>query len=78
MPVLYLFLDKNAKILTYCTPNRHTVIKSEKQSVFLAHTVVAVKQLKVVSAQYDDDSVIAPELVLVTPQFSMRVAKKWL
>jgi len=58
--------------------NRHKVIKSEKQSVFLAHTVVAVKQLKVVSAQYDDDSVIAPELVLVTPQFSMRVAKKWL
>jgi len=31
---------------------------------------VAVKQLKVVSAQYDDDSIIAPDLS-VTPQFGV-------
>jgi len=33
MPVLYLFLDKIAKISTYCT-NRHKVIKSENSPVF--------------------------------------------
>ena len=43
MPVLYLFLDKIAKILNTARlsrTNRHKVIKSEKQSGFLAHSVV--------------------------------------